>query len=116
MICYTFPDLDTWRQLALATGLAATIEGQFRLLQGHDIAIDEVGAVPLVDAVVNADGEVITPAVMAAGLHVNLIHPDPPEELDPYLQIVSTPYRVFLGQPVGPVPDDATLAQIAALP
>lgn len=113
MICYSFPDQATWRQLALTTGLAATVDGQFCLLQGHDIAIDEVGAVPLVDAVVNADGEVITPAVMAPGFHVNLIHPDPPEELDPYLQIVSTPYRVFLGQPVGPVPDNTTLAQIA---
>jgi hypothetical protein len=113
MICYAFPDLDTWRQLALSTGLAATIEGQFRLLSTHDIAIDEVGAVPLVDAVVGPDGEVITPPVMAPGFHVNLVHPDPPEELDDYLQIVSTPYRVFLGQPVGPVPDNTTLAQIA---
>lgn len=113
MICYSFPDQATWRQLALSTGLAATIEGEFRLLQGHNIAIDEVGVVPLVNAVVNADGEVITPPVMAPGFHVNLIHPDPPEELDPYLQIVSTPYRVFLGQPVGPVPDNTTLAQIA---
>jgi hypothetical protein len=114
MICYQFPNRVTWRQLAIQTGLAAQVDGEFQLLSGHGIAIDEVGAVVTVDAVVDADGNVITPAVLAPGFHVNLIHPDPPEELDPYLIMVNSPSRIFLGQD-GSVPDDQTVDAISAV-
>jgi hypothetical protein len=97
MICYQFPSRATWRTLAIQTGLAARIDGDFQLLGGHGIAIDEVGTVATVDAVVDANGNVTTPAVLAPGFHVNLIHPDPPEELDQYLVIVNHPRRVFAG-------------------
>jgi hypothetical protein len=114
MICYQFPNRAAWRQLAIQTGLAARVDGEFQLLSGHGIAIDEVGTVATVDAVVDADGNVITPAVLAPGFHVNLIHPDPPEELDPYLIMVNSPSRIFLGQD-GSVPDDETVDAISAV-
>jgi hypothetical protein len=115
MICYQFPNRAAWRTLAIQTGLAARVEGEFQLLSGHNIAIDEVGSVAIVDAVVDAaTGNVTTPAVLAPGFHVNLIHPDPPEALDQYLVIVNSPSRIFLGQG-GPVPDDDTLAALTAL-
>jgi hypothetical protein len=114
MICYQFPNRATWRQLAIQTGLAARVNGDLQLLSGHGIAIDEVGTVATVDAVVDADGNVTTPAVLAPGFHVNLIHADPPEELDPYLVMVNSPSRIFLGQG-GPVPDDDLLATIETL-
>jgi hypothetical protein len=114
MICYQFPNRATWRQLAIQTGLAARVDGEFQLLSGHGIAIDEVGSVVTVDAVVDADGNVITPAVLAPGFHLNLIHPDPPEELDPYLIMVNSPSRIFLGQD-GSVPDDQTVDAISAV-
>jgi hypothetical protein len=114
MICYQFPTRAIWRQLAIQTGLAARVDGEFQLLSGHNIAIDEVGTVATVDAVVDADGNVITPAVLAPGFHVNLIHPDPPEELDPYLIMVNSPSRIFFGQD-GSVPDDETVDAISAV-
>jgi hypothetical protein len=114
MICYQFPNRATWRQLAIQTGLAARVDGEFQLLSGHGIAIDEVGSVVTIDAVVDADGNVITPAVLAPGFHVNLIHPGPPEELDPYLIMVNSPSRIFLGQD-GSVPDDQTVDAISAV-
>jgi hypothetical protein len=100
--------------LARDVGLALRVDGEFQLLSGHSIAIDEVGDVITTDAVVDADGNVITPAVLAPGFHVNLIHPDPPEELDPYLVVVNSPSRIFLGLD-GSVPDDDILDAIAAL-
>jgi hypothetical protein len=114
MICYQFPNRNAWRTLAIQTGLAARVEGEFQLLSGHGIAIDEVGTVATVDAVVDALGNVTTPAVLAPGFHVNLIHPGPPEALDQYLVVVNSPSRIFLGQD-GPVPDDDTLAALTAL-
>jgi hypothetical protein len=114
MICYQFPNRATWRQLAIQAGLAARVDGEFQPLSGHNIAIDEVGSVATVDAVVDADGNVITPAVLAPGFHLNLIHPDPPEELDPYLIMVNSPSRIFLGQD-GSVPDDQTVDAISAV-
>jgi hypothetical protein len=114
MICYQFPNRNAWRTLAIQTGLAARVEGEFQLLSGHGIAIDEVGTVATVDAVIDADGNVTTPAVLAPGFHVNLIHPDPPDALDQYLVTVNSPSRIFLGQG-GSVPDDATLATIETL-
>jgi hypothetical protein len=115
MICYQFPNRATWRQLAIQTGLAARVNGEFQLLSGHGIAIDEVGSVVTVDAVVDAaTGNVITPPVLAPGFHVNLIHPDPPEELDSYLIMVNSPSRIFFGQD-GSVPDDETVDAISAV-
>jgi hypothetical protein len=115
MICYQFPNRAVWRTLAIQTGLAVRIDGEFQLLSDHGIAIDEVGSVVTVDAVVDAaTGNVTTPAVLAPGFHVNLIHPDPPDALDAYLIVVNSPSRIFLGQG-GSVPDDATLDAVAAL-
>lgn len=114
MICYQLPSRATWQALALQTGLASMVNGGFQPLNGHNIAIDEVGIVPITDAVLDASGNVVTPAVLASGYHVNLVHPDPPELLDQYLIIVNSPYRIFLGQD-GPVPDGETLATITAL-
>jgi hypothetical protein len=114
VICYQFPTRTLWRTLALQTGLASRVDGEFQLLGGHNIAIDEVGTVADVEAVLDANGTVISPAVLAPGFHVNLIHPDPPQALDQYLVIVNTPSRIFLGQG-GPVPDDDLLAIIETL-
>jgi len=114
VICYQFPTRTIWRTLALQTGLAVTVDGEFQLLGGHNIAIDEVGTVVDVEAVLDANGTVITPAVLAPGFHVNLIHPDPPQQLDSYLIVVNSPSRIFLGQG-GPVPDDDLLATIETL-
>jgi hypothetical protein len=114
VICYQFPTRTLWRTLAIQTGLASRVDGEFQLLGGHSIAIDEVGTVVDVDAVLDANGTVISPAVLAPGFHVNLIHPDPPQQLDPYLVVVNSPSRIFLGQG-GPVPDDDTLATIETL-
>jgi hypothetical protein len=114
VICYQFPSRAIWRTLALQTGLAALVGGEFQLLGGHNIAIDEVGTVVDVEAMLDANGTVITPAVLAPGFHVNLIHPDPPQQLDSYLIVVNSPSRIFLGQD-GSVPDDELLATIETL-
>ena len=102
-----------WRTLAIQTGLASMVEGAFQLLGGHNIAIVEIGTVELVEAVVDINGNVTTPPVLAAGFHVNLVHPDPPQALDPYLVIVNTPSMIFFGQ-VGSVPSNAVIAAIEA--
>ena len=114
MICYQFPSRATWRTLALQNGLASMVDGKFQLLSGHNIAIDEIGTVVLVEAVIDIDGNVTTPPVLATGFHVNLIHPDPPEALDPHLVMVNSPFRIFAGGG-GSVPDDDTLATLETL-
>lgn len=95
MICYRFPDQVTWQALAIATGLARMEDGSFTLIGGHRIAIDDIG--PLTDYI---------------GHHVNMIHPNPPPELDPYLIVVATADRQFLGGPSS-APSPAILQQIA---
>ena len=114
MICYQLPSRTVWRTVALQTGLAVRVGGEFQPLGGHNIAIDEVGTVVDVEAVIDANGTVIAPAVLAPGFHVNLIHPDPPEELDQYLIVVNTPSRIFFGHD-GSVPDDDTFDALEAL-
>lgn len=114
MICYRFDNQTQWRTLALANGLARIIDGTFTLISDHNIAIDDVGIIPNNDGVFAPNGDVITPPTMKPGYHVNIIHPSPPEALDPHLVVVSTAYRMFLGG-TAQAPDDATLDILAAL-
>lgn len=99
MYCYRFENQTQWRTLALANGLARTVDGTFTVISDHGIAIDDIGVIPNNDGVFAPNGDVITPPTMKPGHHVNMVHPNPPEALDPYRVVVASPARVFLGCP-----------------
>jgi hypothetical protein len=114
MICYQFPDRETWRSLALQTGLARLVNEQFRAVSDHGILVDEVGVVVITPAVMDTTGmTVVTPPALADGFHVNIVHPSNPVALDPYLKIVNSPSRIVSGDP-GSVPSDAEITAIEA--
>lgn len=50
----------------------ATVGDDGRLVPVEGVAIDEIGSIVDVPAVFNAQGEMVTPAVMVEGHHVNL--------------------------------------------
>lgn len=106
--CYRFPDRATWLAQGKAAGLLDAA-GEPTLPEGAGLY--EVGQVE----VCAADGSVIAPITFHPGWHVNLLHPDPPASLDPWLVVVSSARCIWGGWP-SQTPDDATLAEIAALP
>ena len=131
MYCYRFPDRDTFLDLALATGhatqasgspaeldedgneVAAAVEpGPIELTPyTHEHAIDEVGPVVLTSGVYDDDGNEVTPPVIDNSHHVNF-KGEAPELWDEYLVVVNSPYRVWAGDVIGPVPGDDILNQI----
>lgn len=109
MFCFRFPDRDTFRTLAAAEGLV-TDDGEL-ISCTHDYAIDEVGVI-YHGGTYDEQGEVIEPPVAIPGWHVNSTIA--PEAWDPYLIVVNSAARVFLGGATQ-APDTATLEEIAAL-
>ena len=105
---YGFPDHATWLAQGKVAGLL-NAAGEPTLLDGA--VLHELGQIEVCDS----SGNVITPITFLPGHHVNLLHPDPPAALDPYLKVVSSARSCFLGWPAQ-CPDDATLTAIAALP
>lgn len=53
--------------------MLATLDDNGNLIPHAGVIIDEIGPVTKVPAVLDEDGEIITPAVMIAGHHVNLV-------------------------------------------
>ena len=104
---YAFPDRTTWLVQGKAAGL---LDAAGELILPDGAALHEVGRIEVCDE----SGEVIVPITFANGWHVNLLHPDPPASLDPYLVVVSSARAAFLGWSAQ-LPDDPTLAAIAAL-
>jgi len=104
---YAFPDRITWLTLAKAAGLLDAA-GDPTLPDGA--VLHELGQIEVCDS----SGNVIVPITYLPGHHINLLHPDPPAALDPYLKVVSSARSVFGGWPAQ-CPDDATLTAIAAL-
>ena len=109
MLCYRFPDRDTFRTLAAAEGLV-TDDGEL-ITCTHDYSLDEVGVI-YHGGTFDEQGEVIEPPVAIAGWHVNATGLAP-EAWDPFLCIVNHPVRVFLGGATQ-APDTATLEEIAS--
>jgi hypothetical protein len=104
---YCFPDRVTWLAQAEAAGLLDEV-GEPTLPDGA--LVHEVGLIEVCDG----QGNVLVPITYLPGWHVNLLHPDPPAALDPYLRIVSSARCVFGGWPAQ-CPDDQTLTAITAL-
>ncbi|MFN5117895.1 MAG: hypothetical protein ACK5JJ_07330 [Cyanobacteriota bacterium] len=104
---YAFPDRATWLTQGKTAGLL-NAAGEPTIPDGA--ALYELGQIEVCDPT----GNVITPITYLPGHHVNLLHPDPPAILDPYLRIVSSARSYFLGWPAQ-CPDDAILNAIAAL-
>lgn len=109
-ICYKFTSEAIGMAALKAAGL---VNEDGLILSSHVHSLDVVGTI-YQGGTYSATGDVITPPVALPGWHVNLLHANPPESLDPYLVIVSSAARVFSGWP-DQSPDDATLTAIEAL-
>jgi len=57
--------------------MLATLDENGRLIPHQGVIIDEIGPITKVPAVLDEDGNVVTPAVVIAGHHVNLLAIDP---------------------------------------
>ena len=51
----------------------ASLDGNGNLVPGQNILIDEIGQITKTPAVLDADRNIVTPAVMIEGHHVNLV-------------------------------------------
>lgn len=72
-------------------------DGQW-ITASHTHALDPIGAVVLVQAVIDPEtGDVITPATVDDGFHVNLriLAGDAPDGLDAYIVTPNQPARVW---------------------
>lgn len=87
-----FTDESTFRSAAFIAGLCDK-EGNYAQYT-HDHAMDIVGTIYNNDAVIDADGNVVTPATPKAGWHVNYIG-TLPTGWDGFLVAPAVPYRVF---------------------
>jgi hypothetical protein len=94
MHCYKFPDKETFRTLAKTEGLL-TEDGDL-ILASHTHSIDEVGIITRGGTYDPETGEVITPAKVLDGWHVNFMG-ELLKAWDSYLVYPSTPSRVFAG-------------------
>jgi hypothetical protein len=101
MLCFKFPDRETFMALAQAEGLVATDDdgNETLITASHTHSLDEVGVISKGGEWDPETGEVITPPTVLDGWHVNLMAADAPEAWDPYLCIVNHPVRVFAGGP-----------------
>ena len=111
MICYRFPDRDTFRALAATEGLL-TEDGQL-VLCSHTHAIDEIGIISRGGQWDRETGETITPPEVVDGWHVNT-EGIAPLAWDSYLIVVNHPSRVFAGGAMQ-APDTTVLETIAGL-
>lgn len=112
---FCFPDYPTARAAAEALGFWDTeadtlrIQGTGENPDGSVFGwfIDEIGAVVETEAVTDAEGNVVTPAVMAPGYWVNMTG-ELPEGSEPMLAAYLRPYgsgkRLFAGSVAGPHP------------
>jgi hypothetical protein len=94
MYCYRFPDRATFA--ASCEALQWAPEGVVTAYT-HDRAIDEIGAVIIVNGEYDEEtGEELVPPVMDEGHHVNYqgVHP---AEWDAYIVLPGTPCRIFAG-------------------
>jgi hypothetical protein len=57
--------------------MLATLDENGNLIPHQGVIIDEIGPITKVPAVLDEDGNVVTPAVVIAGHHVNLLAIDP---------------------------------------
>lgn len=111
MLCYRFPDRDTFRTLAAAEGLV-NASGQL-ILCSHTHSLDEVGIILRGGEWDMETGDTITPPTVLDGWHVNVQGIAPPA-WDAFLVVVNHPSRVFAGG-AKQAPDTAVLEEIAAL-
>lgn len=111
MLCYRFPDRDTFRALATTEGL--TTEDDDLITCTHDYAIDEVGIISRGGQWDPETGEVIEPPEVLDGWHVNTQNLAP-EAWDQYLCVVNHPARVFAGGATR-APETEILEKIATL-
>lgn len=109
MYCYRFETREQFLDLAAAEGL---VDDDGNLITGgHGFAIDEIG--PIVQGGEwDAEGNVIVEPTVIDGHHVNYAG-DPPEAFDPYLVVVNSASRIFLGGP-SQAPGDDILEEMAA--
>ena len=97
---FRFTDEAAWITAARAAGFMTTVtdeEGvESEVLQAYtaDHAIDVIGTLHNDDAVYDDDGEVITPATVMAGFHVNYIG-DLPDGWDAFEVTPEQPHRIF---------------------
>ena len=97
---FRFTDEAAWLTAARAAGFMTTVtdeEGvESEVLQAYtaDHAIDVIGTLHNDDAVYDDDGEVITPATVMAGFHVNYIG-DLPDGWDAFEVTPEQPHRIF---------------------
>jgi hypothetical protein len=110
MLCFKFPDRETFMALAQAEGLVATDDdgNETLITASHTHSLDEVGVISKGGEWDPETGEVITPPTVLDGWHVNLIAADAPEAWDQYLVVVNTAHRTFFGDSEQ-APDTPTL-------
>jgi len=92
MICYRFPDRDTFRALAATEGLL-TEDGQL-VLCSHTHAIDEIGIISRGGQWDRETGETITPPEVVDGWHVNF-QGDIPDGWEEFVVNPKHPVRVW---------------------
>lgn len=102
-----FPDEATWLSEALTAGIRKAVDVPTEADPGvtetvyswsyytHDWACDDIGVLYNNDAVINPEtGEVITPATVIPGHHVNYIG-ELPAGWDGYVVAPAQPQRIF---------------------
>jgi hypothetical protein len=112
--CYKFDSKEQFRSLAAAEGLIVLDEdgNESLITGGHGWALDEIGVITEGGAWDPETGEVITPPTVIPGHHVNFMG-EPPESFDPFLVVVNSASRIFLGGPTQ-APSTDILEEIAA--
>ena len=99
MYCYKFPDRATFLDLAESQGMTTLDDNGDRQLitATHTYCWDEIGPI-IQGGEWDDDGNEIVPPTVIDGHHVNF-QGDPPEAFDPYLVVVNSAHRIFLGGP-----------------
>ena len=97
MYCYCFPDRATFLDLAEAEGMTRLDDNGDRQLitATHSYCWDEIGPISK-GGEWDEEGNVIVPPTIHEGHHCNF-QGDPPEAFDPYLIVVNSASRAFLG-------------------
>lgn len=94
LVCYRFPDQETFLILAAAEDLLH----EDLLITGRTAwALDVIGTITE-GGTYDEQGQVITPPRTIPGYHVNALG-IAPEAWDEFLVVVNSPARVFLGGP-----------------